>query len=1275
MGTTYTRQSSFSDGDTITAALFNNEYNQLLTAFSYASSGTTGHQHDGTTAEGGNIHTIGDQDFLNKIVADRTNNRWGVFVEVSSSAVEQVRFQDGVIVPVTDNDIDLGTSSVEFKDAYFDGTVTTDALVADTADINGGTVDGATIGASSATTGVFTTIQGSTITATTAFVPDASDGAALGTSSLEFSDLFLADGAVINFGDDQDVTLTHVADTGLLLSSTDQLQFGDSGTYIHQSADGVLDLVSDTEIELTATTIDINGAVAMDGAITGGTNITISGELDAATLDISGNADIDGTTNLDAVDIDGAVQIDATVTVGVDDTGYDVKFFGATASAYMLWDASTDDLVLAGAAGIDLAGDIDVDGTANLDVVDIDGAVDMASTLTLAGNADFNGDLDVDGTTNLDAVDIDGAVQIDGTVTVGVDDTGKDVKFFGATSGSYLLWDESADSLLLTDSTPVKIGDSQDMTLYHDGSNSYLTNSTGALKVATETSGIAVTIGHTTSETTVADNLTVTGNASIGGNLDVTGSFDMSDADITNIGSIALDTITNDGTDITLDSSGDIVLDAGGADIFFKDDGTTFGSATNTSGNLIIKSGTTTALTFSGANVTAAGTYTGGGTMTTGGNIVIPNAGNIGSASDTDAIAIASNGVVTFSQVPVLPDDTVATADIQDNAVTLAKMAGLARGKIIYGDSSGDPAALAVGSANYVLTSDGTDISWAAASGADPSSADGDSLGTASAEWSDLYLADGGIIYFGNDQEITLTHAADDGLILKHVGTGDGKEPSLTFQAGDNDIAANDVLGSIFFQAPDEGAGTDAVLVAAGVEAVSEGNFSASNNATKLSFKTAASEAAAEKMALSSVGILTLNGSSGSIVIPDGASIGSASDTDAITIASTGLITVTQDLTVADDVTIGDDLLLDSDSAIIKLGDDQDVTITHNADKGITLNSMDISGVKSINGTDSGSGANYGQIGGRRNMIYNGDMAIAQRATSSSGLGASSGYFVQDRWKILVSQLEGRFTLSQDAETPDGFANSMKIDCTTTDNAEANEYLIIEHKLEGLDLQGLNKGDAQARPLILSFWVRSPKTGVHTVNLYDTSNTRHIGSTYTIASADTWEYHSVTFAGDTSGVIPDDNTEGLTIYFWLMSGSNWTSGTFATSWASFTAANAVHSSQVNVLDNTNNDFYLTGVQMELGDTASAFEYQSYGENLARCQRYFYKGEDAIYGARVDTFAGYANVWFPTTMRADPTVTGVNSASTAQGVSRNRIDCYAQGGYPNFDAGHTASAEL
>ena len=172
-----------------------------------------------------------------------------------------------------------------------------------------------------------------------------------------------------------------------------------------------------------------------------------------------------------------------------------------------------------------------------------------------------------------------------------------------------------------------------------------------------------------------------------------------------------------------------------------------------------------------------------------------------------------------------------------------------------------------------------------------PASADGAALGSTSAEWSDLYLADSGVIYFGNDQEITLTHAADDGLILKHVGTGDGKEPSLTFQAGDNDIAANDVLGSIFFQAPDEGAGTDAILVAAGIEAVSEGDFSSSNNATKLSFKTAASEAATEKMSLSSAGLLTI---ADDLVIKDGGTIGVSSDADSITIASNGAVTFSQ---------------------------------------------------------------------------------------------------------------------------------------------------------------------------------------------------------------------------------------------------------------------------------------------------------------------------------------------------------------------------------------------
>ena len=127
-GTNYIRQSTFTDGDIITAALFNNEYNQIQNAFVYAATGTTGHRHDGTSGQGGNIHTIGDQDFDNKIVVDSTNNRWGFFVSVGDVPVEQIRIQDGAIVPVTDDDIDLGTSSLEFKDLYIDGTAYLDAI-------------------------------------------------------------------------------------------------------------------------------------------------------------------------------------------------------------------------------------------------------------------------------------------------------------------------------------------------------------------------------------------------------------------------------------------------------------------------------------------------------------------------------------------------------------------------------------------------------------------------------------------------------------------------------------------------------------------------------------------------------------------------------------------------------------------------------------------------------------------------------------------------------------------------------------------------------------------------------------------------------------------------------------------------------------------------------------------------------------------------------------------------------------------------------------------
>ena len=245
-------------------------------------------------------------------------------------------------------------------------------------------------------------------------------------------------------------------------------------------------------------------------------------------------------------------------------------------------------------------------------------------------------------------------------------------------------------------------------------------------------------------------------------------------------------------------------------------------------------------------NVTSLGTLT----SLTVDNIII-NGSNIGHTSDTDAIAIASNGQLTLTQT-LIGTALDISGDIDVDGTTNLDVVDI--------DGAVDMAStLQVdGAITGSSTIQGTTIT--ATTAFVPDASDGAALGTSSLEFSDLFLADGAVISFGDDQEITLTHVADDGLILKHVGTADGKEPSFSFHAGDNDIAANDVLGSIFFKAPDEGAGTDAILVAAGIEAVSEGDFSASNNATKLSFLTGASEAAAEKMSLSSGGNLTVSG-------------------------------------------------------------------------------------------------------------------------------------------------------------------------------------------------------------------------------------------------------------------------------------------------------------------------------------------------------------------------------------------------------------------------------
>ena len=424
----------------------------------------------------------------------------------------------------------------------------------------------------------------------------------------------LSDAAVLGFGADGDVTLTHVADTGLLLNAAMEIQFRDSAISIGSTADGDLSIAADDEIDITSTLIDINGNLDVSGTLTQTGVATFAARpVFSSNITVQDGGQIGSASDADAI---------AIASNGV------VTFSQAP---------------------------VFPDGSIDIADIDLDGATEMAAAV----------------------VDADLFMIDDGA---------------GGTMKSMLA------SRLKT----------------------YIVASVGA----------------------AADNITG-GDAAI--NL------------TTSSGNITIDAAAND-SDIILKGTD------GGVD--------------------------TTFLTIDGS---AAGLSTFGAGITIGGNLIIPDAGNIGSASDTDAIAIASDGVVTFSQIPVMPansidsdeyidgsidlahmsansvdsdqyvDGSIDTAHIADNQITLAKMAGIARGKIIYGDASGDPAVLTIGSANTILTSDGTDFSWAAA---------------ASNAADDIDAGDAAILLTTSSGNITIDAAANDSdIILK--GTDGGSDTTF----------------------------------------------------------------------------------------------------------------------------------------------------------------------------------------------------------------------------------------------------------------------------------------------------------------------------------------------------------------------------------------------------------------------------------------------------------------------------------------------------------------
>ena len=285
-----------------------------------------------------------------------------------------------------------------------------------------------------------------------------------------------------------------------------------------------------------------------------------------------------------------------------------------------------------------------------------------------------------------------------------------------------------------------------------------------------------------------------------------------------------------------------------------------------------------------------------------------------------------------------------------------------------------------------------------------------------------------------------------------------------------------------------------------------------------------------------------------------------------------------------------------------------------------------------------------------RNIIINGDMSIAQRATSVTGI-TSGAYRTADRFYLNMGTA-GTWTntISTDVPTGQGFAKSFKLDCTTANaSLSAGSYMTIQQRFEGQNLQYLKKGTSSAESLTLSFWVKSNKTGTYIALLKDNDNGRDISKSYTISSADTWEKKTITYAGDTTGALGNDNGASLMVYFWLVAGSTYQSGSLQTSWDS-TDDSAV--GQVNLADSTSNEFYITGVQLEAGEVASDFEFLPHDVNLRRCQRYCFSepAGDAYHlicnGFYPNTSLFIGIIYLPTTMRGEPSITTSGSFQTA-----------------------------
>ena len=360
-------------------------------------------------------------------------------------------------------------------------------------------------------------------------------------------------------------------------------------------------------------------------------------------------------------------------------------------------------------------------------------------------------------------------------------------------------------------------------------------------------------------------------------------------------------------------------------------------------------------------------------------------------------------------------------------------------------------------------------------------------------------------------------------------------------------------------------------------------------------------------------------------------------------------------------------------------------------DKTFTLPTQDGDAGQILKTDGSGALSFTDNLSSGRNLVINGAMQVAQRGTSDSDL---NSYATVDRFRlkrVLTDELAG--TQEQSSTAPAGFSNSYKVDITTAESAlAADEFFSMRHLIEAQNLQQLDYNTSDAKAVTLSFWIRSHVTGTYAVGLENPDGSRNIAKTYSVSSANTWEHKTITFPGDTGGANPNnDNGIGFQIDWYLAAGSNFTSSD-GSSWGAQNNNRRAYGQSANAIGTTGG-VYLTGVQLEVGEVATAFERRSYHDELARCRRYYFQSRQlgetyagCYYGYGISANRIGAAVRLPIEMRANPTFVlirpvdgvddgahrylGVDGSSTTTDVSFSSVGFADRGrlGFPYLITG-------